>query len=84
MSKYEQIKRKLLQGSGNLTFSELETLLKHLGFQVDNKGNSSGSRIRFYKKGAKAIIMHRPHPRNTLLVYQMKQIRTILKENHLL
>lgn len=84
LSKYERIKRKLLQGSGNLTFAEIETLLKHLGFQRDNKGKVSGSRIQFYKKGARAIVLHRPHPRNTLLDYQIKQIRNVLKENHLL
>ena len=84
MSKYDTIKRKLKQGSGNLTFDELVTLLQHLGYQKDNKGRTSGSRIRFYKDGGHAIIMHKPHPRKTLLGYQVKQIRLTLKEDGLL
>lgn len=84
MSKYDTIKRKLKQGSGNLTFDELTTLLQHFGYQKDNKGRTSGSRIKFYKKDGHVIIMHKPHPRKTLLEYQVKQIRSILKEDGLL
>lgn len=84
VSKYDRIKRKVNQGSGNLTFDEIVALLEHLGYEKDNKGRTSGSRIRFYREGAQTIIMHKPHPRKTLLDYQVKQIRTTLKEAGLL
>ena len=81
MSKYDKIIRKLKNESGNLTFDELTSLLTHLGYEPDNKGRTSGSRIRFYKSNAQAITLHKPHPRKTLLSYQIKQIVTTLKEN---
>lgn len=79
MSKIDKIIYKINDGSGNLTFEEVATLLKHFGYKTSNKGHSSGSRIIFYKKGSRAIIMHKPHPRKTLLPYQIKQIKQLLK-----
>lgn len=84
MTKIKATIRKLKENSGNLTFDELASLLIHLGYVQENKGRTSGSRIKFYKQGAQAIIMHKPHPRKTLLAYQIKQIRTILEEEKLL
>lgn len=81
MSRIDKIIKKLKGNSGNLTFEELTSLLKYLGYAVDNKGRTSGSRVRFYKQGADAIIMHKPHPRKTLLSYQTKQILQKLKED---
>lgn len=81
MSKVDKIIEKLQNNSGNLTFDELMSLLTHLGYEVDNKGKTSGSRVRFYKQGAKAIIMHKPHPRKALLSYQTKQVLRTLKED---
>lgn len=81
MSKYDKIIRKLNNESGNLTFDELTGLLTHLGYKPDNKGRTSGSRIRFYKSNAQAITLHKPHPRNTVLNYQIKQVVTMLKKN---
>ena len=84
MSRIEKIITKLNNNSGNLTFDEIVSLLEHFGYHVDNKGRTSGSRIRFYKAGAQAIIMHKPHPRKTLLSYKIKDIRAKLKGDHLL
>ena len=81
MGKIDKIIAKLKNNSGNLTFDELVSLLTHLGYVVDNKGETSGSRIRCYKAGAKAIVMHKPHPRKTLLSYQTKQVLQKLKED---
>lgn len=82
VSKIDKIIKKLKNNSGNLTFEEVVSLLTYLGYNIDNKGRTSGSRIRFYKKGANAIIMHKPHPRKTLLSYQTKQILQKLKEDN--
>lgn len=84
MTKYDRIKRKVANGSGNLTFEEMASLLEHLGYQKDNKGRTSGSRVRFYKTSSQAIILHKPHPRKTLLSYQVKQLRDELKKEGLL
>lgn len=75
MSKYDRIKRKIIEGSGNLTFEEITSLLNHFGYEQDEKGRTSGSRIRFYHDERNAIILHKPHPRKTMLSYQIKQIK---------
>lgn len=81
VSKYDRIIRKLNNESGNLTFNELNSLLAHLGYEPDNKGRTSGSRIQFYKSNSQSITLHKPHPRKTLLNYQIKQITATLKKN---
>lgn len=81
MSKYDKIIAKLNRNSGNLTFEELASLLNYLGYETNNKGKTSGSRVQFYKPGVQAIILHKPHPRKTLLSYQIKQVLMTLKAN---
>ena len=39
-------------------------MLNKLGFIEDNKGKTSGSRVRFYNKNGTKIDLHRPHPKN--------------------
>ncbi|MCM1462347.1 MAG: type II toxin-antitoxin system HicA family toxin [Bacteroides sp.] len=61
----------------------MQTLLEILGFQLSNKGKTSGSRIKFYNNMT-TIILHKPHPRKELLEYQIKQIIEKLKEDGLI
>ncbi|WP_209687328.1 type II toxin-antitoxin system HicA family toxin [Lactobacillus colini] len=75
MKNYQKIKA----GSNNISFDEIVGLLKSLGYTESNKGKTSGSRIKFinYKTG-KMIYMHRPHPRKTLLQYQVRDILNVI------
>ncbi len=66
-----------------LSFEELQTVLEFLGFELFNKGRTSGSRVKFLK-GSLAIILHKPHPRKGLLEYQIMQIVEILEREELL
>lgn len=54
-----------------------------LGFEMSNKGKTSGSRVKFIR-GDIPIILHKPHPRKELLEYQVKQILAILEEEGLI
>ena len=46
----------------DFTFDELIKLLSGFGFEVNNKGKTSGSRVRFQNTKLKLIIdIHRPH-----------------------
>lgn len=83
MSKIKKLKEKLLNGSSSFTFEELKTLLSALDFTLYNKGKTSGSRLCFVKDDI-MIILHRPHPRNELKKYQIKEIRDILLREGLL
>lgn len=61
----------------------MQTLLEILGFEMNNKGKTSGSRVKFFK-GDIIIILHKPHPRKELLEYQIKQIIEKLTEEELI
>lgn len=67
----------------DFTFDEMKNILELLGFEMSNKGKTSGSRVKFLK-GNIAVILHKPHPRKELLEYQIKQILEILEREELL
>jgi len=63
----------------NFTWEELVRLFGILGFTVDNKGKTSGSRVLFEKDG-EAHTVHKPHPSNIIKGYVMKQALDFLIE----
>lgn len=84
MTNINKIISKFKSNSKNITFNETERVLKYVGYLKDNKGKTSGSRIRFFKSSSENLLLHRPHPRNTLLSYQVKEVSEILKKEGLL
>lgn len=84
MSKKEKLLKKLLSNSSGFTFNEMNSLLESLGYTCDSKGKTSGSRVRYYRSSRDTILVHKPHPRKTLLSYQVKGIVEHLKKEHLL
>ena len=78
MGKKEKLINRLKSRPKDFTFEELQTLLKALGFEIDNVGKTSGSAVKFIK-GNIAIFIHKPHPRNTLLEYQVKNVLQTLQ-----
>ena len=70
--KEKQIKR-LKSRPKDFTFDEAVSLLSSLGYEKLNKGKTSGSSVSF-ERGNTRIYMHRPHPRNILLEYQIAEI----------
>ena len=83
MSKTQKLILKLQSQPKDFTFEEMQTLLLALGFELSNKGKTSGSRVKFIKDGI-PIILHKPHPRKELLEYQVKQIIAVLEEEGLI
>lgn len=83
MGRKEKLIERLKSNPKDFTFDEMRKVLEHLGFEMSNKGKTSGSRVKFMK-GVIAIILHKPHPRKELLEYQVKQVLEILeKENQI-
>lgn len=80
-------KGKLIDRFGRLpndfTYEELVRLFSYFGFEVDNKGKSSGSRVAFVK-GNEVFTMHRPHPGNIVKRGTLKGIKDYLEEKGLL
>jgi len=83
LSKIEKTIKRLKRLPADFTYNEMETLLRNVGFDLYNKGKSSGSRIMF-KKDEVVILLHKPHPQNELKRYQLKQVLEILEKENLI
>lgn len=83
MGKLEKLIERLKSNPKDFTFDEMQSLLLALGFELSNKGKTSGSRVKFFKDGV-CIILHKPHPRKELLAYQIKQVIETLSEEGLI
>lgn len=80
MSQIEKLKDKLKSLPKDFIYSEAKTLLERFGFREDNKGATSGSRVKFYRKQDKAIILlHKPHPGDEMKSYAIKQLKETLE-----
>ena len=80
MSKIDKQIERLKSKPKDFTFNELKYLLNNLGYNENNKGKTSGSRIKFEKDGVAEIDIHKPHPNNILKPYQIKDIIEKLKK----
>lgn len=80
-------KDKLIQRFKSLpndfTWTELVRLFGMFGYEISNKGKTSGSRVIF-KKGESAYAAHEPHPGSIVKPYVMKQVLEFLKNNSLI
>jgi len=79
MSTKEKLIKRFLSQPKDFTWDELVRLFGILGFTVDNKGSTSGSRVLFEKDG-EAHTVHKPHPSNIMKGYALKQIFDFLVE----
>lgn len=56
-----------------------------LGFLKDDKGKTSGSRVRFYNAELKLqYLAHKPHPSSIIKQKALKDIVNFLTENNLI
>jgi len=75
MSKIEKLVDKFKTIPKDLTWEELLKLLKYFGFdELNTKGKTAGSRVKFVNKEKRIINLHKPHPRNIVKQYVIKQI----------
>ncbi len=82
MSKIEKLIKKLLSYPKDLTFEELVKILSYLGFEMSNKGKTSGSRVRFVERAKQTqYLLHEPHPKNIIKEKALKDIIDFLIEN---
>ena len=58
----------------DFTFDEAARLLQLFGYKKQNKGKTSGSRVMFIDEQNRKILLHRPHPGNTLKRYALENI----------
>ena len=82
MSKQNKLILKILQGVGdkNISFNDLRSLLKRLGFSE----RISGGHYILFKEGISEIINLQPDNESKAKPYQVKQVREIIKKYNLL
>ena len=78
MSKIEKEIERLKSNPKDFTYDELKKILNYFGYIEDNKGRTSGSKVKFIKENKEIINLHKPHPQNILKPYQINQILEIL------
>jgi len=82
MTRQAKLLTKLFNPNSTLTWDELVSILKGLGFR---QLEGSGSRVKFDNGNPKeAIHLHRPHPGNQIKTYTKRQVVEHLKNSGLI
>jgi len=77
MSTKDKLIERFKQQPKDFTWSELVRLFGIFGFEIDNKGKTSGSRTVFVKENDE-IEVHKPHPSKIIKGYVMKNVLNFL------
>lgn len=80
MSKKDKLLEKLKSKPKDFTYNEAKIILNKLGYFENNKGKTSGSRVAFINEKNEKIELHKPHPANTLKLYQINKLLNKLEE----
>lgn len=80
MARRKKIEERLRHMARDITFEEATVLLNHYGYLQDNKGKTSGSRVRFTCDGHCDILLHKPHPEKELKAYVVKDLHDIIEQ----
>ena len=86
MSTKDKLLERFKRAPKDFTFDELETMLNGLGFELINKGKTSGSRARFSNGHLKVVIdIHKPHTSGEpIKEATMKEVRKYLMSINLI
>ena len=85
MGTKDKLKERFKKKPKDFTYEETVTLLTQLGYELSNKGATSGSRVRFKNESAGTYIdIHRPHPGSIMKEWMVKAIYLHLKNNGLI
>ncbi|WP_372473825.1 type II toxin-antitoxin system HicA family toxin [Capnocytophaga sp. ARDL2] len=85
MSRKEKLIQRIKSLSKDFTFQELEALFSHFGFQITNKGKTSGSGVKFYHIEKRMQYMaHKPHSGSIIKEKALKDVVTYFIANNLI
>lgn len=85
MTRKDKLIERLLSAPKDLTFDELVKIFRQFGFEIGTKGKTSGSRVEFYHTEMKVrYYAHKPHPKNIVKPYVVKQVIEFLENLELL
>ena len=81
MSQFEKLWERFLLVPSDFTYEELRKIMKHYGYSENNKGKTSGSRVKFYRASDQRIILlHKPHPGDEMSIGAIKDLAIRLEE----
>jgi hypothetical protein len=83
MSTKEKLIERFKSLPSDFSFDELVRLFGFFGFELDNKGATSGSRVEFIKE-SESFMLHKPHPGNIIKRYCLRAVFNYLKQKELL
>ena len=79
LSRLEKAKERIKSRPKDYTYTEARYLLSQLGFIEFQKGKTSGSRVKFYRPtDQKIILLHKPHPEDTMKPGAVKDLLEFL------
>lgn len=85
MTRKDKLIERLLAVPKDLTFDELIKIFKQFDFEIGTKGKTSGSRVEFYNIDLNVkYYAHKPHPKNIVKPYVIKQVIEFLEKLDLL
>ena len=78
MSQKQKLLEKLLRKTSNFTWNDCVSLMTASGFTLHHKKGSS--RVFIHQATRLKVLLHEPHPRNTLLPYAIEIVIEGLKQ----
>ena len=83
MSTREKLIKRFKASPKDFSFDEMVRLFVIFGFEIDNKGDTSGSRLSFVNREKSLLYnMHKPHPNSIIKMYVMRQVLKYMIENN--
>ena len=83
MSRLQKLIERFKKVPADLTWEELVSLLRGLGYIKISSGKTSGSRQKFINEKKEILSIHKPHPGNIVKKYVIQQILESLKDRGL-
>lgn len=81
MTRVEKLARQLMACPRTFRFDDAVRVMALYGFELDGKGRTSGSRVRFYReRDGRMMLMHLPHPGDELRAAAVRELASFLKE----
>ena len=81
MTRVDKLIAQLLSCPSTYRFADFLKVMTSYGFEMDNKGRTSGSRIRFYRSSdGRMLVMHAPHPSDELTAGTIRNIVRFLQD----
>lgn len=85
MGTKEKLVERFKRQPKDFTFNELTRLFQVLGFEISQKGRTSGSRVEFVNSEKELSYgAHKPHPDSSIKSYVMKQVLEFLTSNKII